>query len=254
MIQYLEHHIVDHCNLNCAGCSHFSCLADPWFENIDDFYRDFEELSKLTDQQINTIRIMGGEPLLHPNFDQFLIIARKLFPYSNIQIVTNGLLINQYKNKLKKVCNENNILLCISNYHLLDLSTILENFNNPIRIDEKNYLYNISLNLNGTLNQEQCFNNCDLHINKWYYFQHGSFYRCCIAANIHIFEKYFNLKLTDSNKEDFSISIYSHSLDEIEKFLNTPFCLCSFCNTNLRLKTYHPFYQTKGDIIEWTYQ
>ena len=25
---------------------------------------------------------------------------------------------------------------------------------------------NISLNLNGTLNQEQCFNNCDLHINK----------------------------------------------------------------------------------------
>ena len=109
---------------------------------------------------------MGGEPLLHPNFDQFLIIARKLFPYSNIQIVTNGLLINQYKDKLKKVCNENNILLCISNYHLLDLSTILKDFNNPIRIDEKNYLYNISLNLNGTLNQEQCFNNCDLHINK----------------------------------------------------------------------------------------
>ena len=29
MIEYLEHHIVDHCNLKCAGCSHFSCLADP---------------------------------------------------------------------------------------------------------------------------------------------------------------------------------------------------------------------------------
>ena len=27
----LEIHLVDHCNLNCGGCNHFSPIAKPWF-------------------------------------------------------------------------------------------------------------------------------------------------------------------------------------------------------------------------------
>ena len=50
MIQYLEHHIVDHCNLNCVGCSHFSPISNPWFEDIEDFKRDFERLAELTEK------------------------------------------------------------------------------------------------------------------------------------------------------------------------------------------------------------
>ena len=37
MINYLEHHIVDHCNLKCAGCSHFSSIAPQWYEKLLDF-------------------------------------------------------------------------------------------------------------------------------------------------------------------------------------------------------------------------
>jgi len=33
----VEMHIVNHCNLNCAGCNHFSPLAEPWFIEIEDF-------------------------------------------------------------------------------------------------------------------------------------------------------------------------------------------------------------------------
>lgn len=47
-IRYLEHHIVDHCNLKCNGCSHFSGLADEWFENFDDFRKDFLKLKEIT--------------------------------------------------------------------------------------------------------------------------------------------------------------------------------------------------------------
>ena len=65
-MNYLEHHIVDHCNLNCGGCSHFSPLADPWFEDFDTFKKDFLQLYDITHGNVGVIRLMGGEPLLHP--------------------------------------------------------------------------------------------------------------------------------------------------------------------------------------------
>ena len=34
MINYIETHIVDHCNLKCKGCSHFSGLAQPYFKDL----------------------------------------------------------------------------------------------------------------------------------------------------------------------------------------------------------------------------
>ena len=102
MIEYLEHHLVDHCNCNCAGCSHFSPLADPWFENLEDFKRDFKKLSEMTEVQL--IRLMGGEPLLHPQVGDFLKITRELFPKSQIQLVTNGLLLK--KRKLENALSE----------------------------------------------------------------------------------------------------------------------------------------------------
>lgn len=30
-LPYVELHLVDHCNLGCAGCSHFAPLAPPWY-------------------------------------------------------------------------------------------------------------------------------------------------------------------------------------------------------------------------------
>jgi hypothetical protein len=33
----LEMHIVDHCNLNCAGCNHFCSLAEPFYISIESF-------------------------------------------------------------------------------------------------------------------------------------------------------------------------------------------------------------------------
>ena len=148
MIEYLEHHIVDHCNLKCGGCSHFSPIADEWFESIEDFTKDFTELAKKTEGKVGVIRLMGGEPLLHPKVEDFLKITRNLFPNSQIQIVTNGLLIHKLGEIFKKVCNDYNILVCVSNYGLnLDLREILNGFK-LTRIDAKGELYNISLKFN----------------------------------------------------------------------------------------------------------
>lgn len=43
--------------------------------------------------QVHTIRLMGGEPLLHPHVIDFCTTTRKLFPTSEIVLVSNGILL-----------------------------------------------------------------------------------------------------------------------------------------------------------------
>lgn len=57
-LSQVEFHIVDHCNLNCAYCDHFTPLADKNFCNIDDIIDDFKKLKNIFDN-IGKIYIVG---------------------------------------------------------------------------------------------------------------------------------------------------------------------------------------------------
>ena len=41
VLDYVEFHLADHCNLNCAGCMHFSPYADHRLADIESVRRDF---------------------------------------------------------------------------------------------------------------------------------------------------------------------------------------------------------------------
>ena len=46
-LEYLETHLVDHCNLNCKACTHFCPLVkNKYFHNIDNFKKDIKVLSQ----------------------------------------------------------------------------------------------------------------------------------------------------------------------------------------------------------------
>ena len=91
-LPYLEFHLTDHCNLNCAGCTHYCPIAGEGFLSMTTFLKDMTRLSEIfTD--IARIRIMGGEPLLHPSVALFAGETRRFFPESSISIVTNGILL-----------------------------------------------------------------------------------------------------------------------------------------------------------------
>ena len=92
-LPYLEFHIADHCNLNCKACSHYSGLVkEPHFPNLEKFTRDFECLHKFIDD-IGKIRILGGEPLLNPEINEYIKLTRRLYPYAIIRVVTNAVLL-----------------------------------------------------------------------------------------------------------------------------------------------------------------
>ena len=75
-------------------------------------------LADLTNHQLNTIRLMGGEPLLNPNFPDYFVETRKLFPKSEIVLVSNGTLLRNVKDEDIDLMNKNNIGLCVSNYKI----------------------------------------------------------------------------------------------------------------------------------------
>lgn len=249
-INYIETHIVDHCNLNCSGCSHFSPLVkEKWFKDITEYESEMKRLSEIFN--INTIRVMGGEPLLHPDFMQFLRITKKYFPNSYIILVTNGLLLNRLEEYLDEF-NKNNFILCLSDYGLKYDEDVFSKIKNK-QLDNKAELYNIGLDLNGSKIPEYEYSICDLARNKWLFFQNGFIYPCCIMANIKYFNKAFD-NIIKIDEADIKIDIFKYSVEEILSFISRTHNCCRYCDINFRRKSYKNFTQSVGDINEWICQ
>lgn len=252
MINYIETHIVEHCNLKCRGCSHFSGLAKPEFKSFEDYKKEMTALAKVTNSQLRTIRIMGGEPLLNPNFTDYYLLARNLFPNSEIVLVSNGILLKNITDESIDLLNSANIHLCISNY---GINIDMNKFNKfkTHYFHNKANLYNISLDLSGSQDINESFKSCDIAQNGWIFYKNGRLFQCCVMGNIDHFCKHFNVNI-DYDLDDISIDVFTHTLEEIEKFLNTPHNVCRYCKPILRYQTYKPFAVSKGDIHEWIYQ
>lgn len=247
MIDYIETHIVDHCNLKCRGCSHFSCISDEYFKDLNEFKEELRDLAEK--EEVRTIRIMGGEPLLHPEWFYFLETAKEIFPSANVTLVTNGLLFNKIEPYIDRI-NELGLGVCLSDYQLdLKGRYILDRIHNKV-IHGKGSLYNISLDLNGNQDVMTSFYNCDLSQNKWYFFKNGRLFTCCIFANIDIFKRHFGIDI-DYDIDDVSIEVKSHTAEEIERFLTTPHKACKYCNTIKRKQTYRKFETSKKEVSEW---
>ena len=89
----LEIHVVDHCNLKCAGCNHFAPLADPYFIDRDHFNNQLKMVKEKL-PSIQRLILLGGEPCLHPDLSLLCADARSIFPTIDIQVLTNGSLLD----------------------------------------------------------------------------------------------------------------------------------------------------------------
>ena len=143
-LRYFEVHLTEHCNLNCASCAHFSPLADETFADIKIFERDINRISEIFHKNVGKIKVMGGEPLLHPKLLKFVYITRKAFPNpsTSIDIVTNGLLLLKQEEIFWKTCKDNNVRVSVTKY--------------PINLDFEKMVqtakrYGVLFNFDGTL-------------------------------------------------------------------------------------------------------
>lgn len=115
-LPYLEFHVVDHCNLNCKGCVHFSPLVESKkFADFEIVKNDFTQLKKIV-SYIDKIHILGGEPLLNEELDAYIYLVREIYPYSEVSVVTNGLLLSQMKRKVVEALKDTGAQIVISMY------------------------------------------------------------------------------------------------------------------------------------------
>src|SRR5574344_1878229 len=114
-LDYIEININDHCNMNCKGCSHFAPLAPTSFKDFNVFFKDIKRLKELI-PHIFKIRIMGGEPFLNPELKKYVRAIKEVYPYTDLRIVTNGLLLKNIDDEILDFIKNNDVMLDISVY------------------------------------------------------------------------------------------------------------------------------------------
>ena len=82
-------YIIDKCNFSCYGCSTLSNIHENTYQDIDSFEKDLQILKKITN--VNYCHLTGGEPTLHENIVEFILLVRKYFPGCGMLMVTNGI-------------------------------------------------------------------------------------------------------------------------------------------------------------------
>lgn len=89
----LEINAVVHCNLSCIGCAHASPISPRSVASPETVRRDLANLATVV--SADAVRVLGGEPLLHPDFDGLLRAIRDSGVSPTIRVVTNGTLLHR---------------------------------------------------------------------------------------------------------------------------------------------------------------
>ena len=253
-----EVHLVEHCNLNCKGCDNFSPLAQKEFLDSDEYKKDIRRLSELCDGECGRIYLLGGEPLLHPQLDDFLRYTRKAFPYSKIYIFTNGLLIPRLTDATWKVMRVNDIAFMITPYPVgFDYEKCRKlaqakgiSFQYCMDPKKNKKLFHFTLDLSGSQDAVKSFMKCD-RSNNCITLKHGRLYTCSLLPNIVHFNRKFKENQLHICEHD-SIDIYkAKNLEEILIFLSRPVPFCRYCKTGMEREKIK-WCRSSGDISEWT--
>ena len=253
-----EIHLAEHCNLNCAGCDNFSCIAEPELVDVEEFKKDFVRMGELFNHQCERIFLIGGEPLLHPEITTLMKIARDNFTEGNISIFTNGILLNSKDDDFWRACHDNKISILISAYPIkIDFEGIQAkakqfgvsaNWAWKQKENERSKFRITAINLKGNSSIKLNFAFCN-RANNCITLKHGKLFTCTFVPNIHHFTKYFKRDITTTEAD--YIDIYKiNDPDKIFQRLIEPIPACRYCMTSKPFK-YFEWCVTKKDINEW---
>lgn len=244
----VEMHIVNHCNINCNCCNHFSPLADPWFITVD-FFKEQVQLLKDNVSSLKEFLILGGEPLLHPDILTLCKIARTILgPNIIINVLTNGTLVNKIKEEEQQY-SEMEIKFIFTSY-----KNYSDKMMKDISIGEIHYTRTLSkqtlVECSGSLNGFNNFFNCTNHQLPCLTLKNSKLYICPFCAHIDSFCKKNNIVITEKEWVDFiPLDKLNNELDKLQTFCFTPKNYCNYCVQNTEAV---PFTKSKKDIIEFT--
>lgn len=109
-VEAFELHVVEHCNLRCTAC----CNMSPYLAEKTLSVAEVERMCRTMAQhlEVDVFKIMGGEPLLHPQIADVIRAIRGTGISRTIRLFTNGLLLHTMTDDFWQALDE----LTISNY------------------------------------------------------------------------------------------------------------------------------------------
>ena len=230
ILDYVETHLVEHCNLNCKGCGHFSSIADPHFTDFAVFERDFIRLGELF-ENVTTVRLLGGEPLLHPEVLRFAGCVRRIFPRAKINLVTNGILLPQQPDHFWQGCAATDLTVQLIRYPLrLDVEQIVQTagrFGARLEMSREITSFMQFMNFAGDSDPAVSFRNCQARF-KCPFVQDGKIFLCALPPSVYIFNEEFHVNIPVSDEDWISIFGDTQPADILE-FLRRPSRMCRWC-------------------------
>ena len=235
-LDYLEIHLADQCNLNCAGCLHYAPFADRRFASIEVVRRDFTRLKAIFGN-VRHIRLMGGEPLLHPEAKEFVEAARSAFPRSAIRVVTNGLKLlpplDEPVRQLLEAMRECRVGMDWTEYPPLsgrgqEIRDVCSKAGIDLRIT-RGSTFMARLRPNGTSGIRRVFHWCRRRL-YCPVLDNGRIYTCASAR----YAGYYNRRAGTHIHEERGIDIHKATAKDILFYLMCPSFSCAYCAEGMR--------------------
>ncbi len=254
-VLWFDYHIVEHCNLNCAGCLHFSSIAKEEYADAQVYRKNLIRIKSIIGERAVNVILLGGEPLLHPRLTSFFNITKEVMPWMGIVLVTNGALIDKMDDLFWSGVQDNEVVISVTQYPIsVDYDKVFQ------LLEDKQVDYEINmgkgeqwskLNLDNSRNGDclQSFCDCSMANKCITLTKEGKLFTCPVPAHFHHFKSTFNTEM-DICKDDY-IDIY----DDIDSFevmqkLATPIPFCRYCGK----RTLSNWSVTRKAESEWLQQ
>ena len=262
----LTYHVTHQCNKQCVSCGHFVPLVpkEEGHKSLEKITEDLHLISYYS-SDIQEFGLGGGEPLLHPNIRDVIILTRQLLPNTVIRLDTNCILKEELKN-LKDVIVENDIHICATPYNIEVINELSLFFGREhFGWYEMSYLMNEEgkkscffkgfFSTQRTTTKEEALN-CEARRHCVAY-EDGKIYPCQYAAYFKYFDNSFkgqhNLELGEEYYVDLSTK---PSIEDIQQRISNmvmPMCYqCIDCRRNCdRYLQVTPIGRSQKAIEEW---
>ena len=199
-VEAFELHVVEHCNLRCAHCCNMSPYLDRHFMSVEEVDAQCRRMAAHV--KADVFKIMGGEPLLHPQITEILIALRATGISDVIRLFTNGLLLARMPDDF---------------WRALDHLTVSDYSSAPVRADhlalirEKARAFDVILNVkpvdrfNRVMSRERAadgaaiqatYDECWLR-HRCLIVRGGAFFKCTRAAYFKEFQERLDLPEPD---------------------------------------------------------
>lgn len=232
---FLQLHITDHCNLNCKGCAHFSPVSEVKYINLDEMELMYKKLIPILENNFSLLELMGGEPLLHPQIEEIIILTRKYFPNIEIRLVTNGIKLFNMKESFFQACSQYNIAIYISRYPIklnyVSLTKMLDSYqvkhDSYGNYDEDKMFIEYKVNPKGNGDIRYNYRNCEFG-GRCLQLKDSKIYPCFISAYANQLNKYFGMNF-EWEKDDYLSLDDNLTKEKISRFINEPVPFCRYC-------------------------